>query len=104
MNVKTIQPKTKEQSRYYVTVTMMDGMPHVYNVADHAISDFGFLYLYEESDKDKHPLAMINLGMAGTIDFSDNKPEIVMIENLEDMLEDLEQDVAKIEEKLDERH
>lgn len=88
--MKSVPLECVPSSKIWVIVTESSGIPCVYHIGDWFLTEDRFLFLYTESEKDDYPLAIINLAMAGSIDFSKEKPETITID---EFLKDKEDEV-----------
>jgi len=87
-NVQTL----KKEEKFWMVVTGSDGLPVAYEAGDYMLTEDRFLYIWNNKG-DERPRAIINLTLGGSVDFSDEPPEIMSLEewqekyNLEEEIE-----------------
>lgn len=80
----------KEKPKFWCVVTDTSNYPTVYEIGDYIIGLDPFVYLFKDTQEDERPVAIFNMSYIASVEFFDEKPKILQL------------DEAQIEELLNE--
>lgn len=78
----------------WAVVVGADNIPCVYKIGDYTLTPDRMLFLWKSTNKDEYPLTITNMAHSGSVDFTEEEPKMMT-------LEDFNNDVEVVEEEND---